>query len=144
MTIWFDMDGTLADLYGIENWLEYIINSDPFPFYQAKPLLSLSLLARKLNQLQKKGNEIGIITWLPKNSTEEYKKEVTKAKLFWLKKYLPSINFNEIIIVDYGTPKKNYCKSKEDWLFDDEINNRNNWDGYAFEVNNILTALKAI
>ena len=97
-----------------------------------------------IKNIRSKGNEIGIITWLPKNSTEEYKKEVTKAKLFWLKKYLPSINFNEIIIVDYGTPKKNYCKSKEDWLFDDEINNRNNWDGYAFEVNNILTALKAI
>ena len=26
--IWLDMDGTIADLYGVENWLEYIKAED--------------------------------------------------------------------------------------------------------------------
>ena len=25
ITINFDMDGTIADLYGVENWLDYLI-----------------------------------------------------------------------------------------------------------------------
>lgn len=52
-TIFFDMDGTIADLYSVENWLEYLINADALPYEIAKPLLRLSTLARLLNQLQK-------------------------------------------------------------------------------------------
>ena len=37
--IWFDMDGTIADLYGVENWLEMLIAEDPTPYAVAKPLL---------------------------------------------------------------------------------------------------------
>ena len=33
--IWFDMDGTLADLYGVENWLEKLRASDPSPYAEA-------------------------------------------------------------------------------------------------------------
>lgn len=29
-TINFDMDGTIADLYGVENWLEYLQAGDSF------------------------------------------------------------------------------------------------------------------
>lgn len=31
MTIWFDMDGTIADLYGVDGWLEMLIAEDPTP-----------------------------------------------------------------------------------------------------------------
>ena len=30
MRICFDMDGTIANLYGVENWLEYLIAEDVF------------------------------------------------------------------------------------------------------------------
>ena len=36
-TIFFDMDGTIADLYGVENWLDYLIASDVLPYEIAKP-----------------------------------------------------------------------------------------------------------
>lgn len=29
MKIWFDMDGTIADFYGVENWLDYLLDEDP-------------------------------------------------------------------------------------------------------------------
>ena len=61
MTIWFDMDGTIADLYGVKNWLPMLIDEDPTPYEIARPLVNLSRLARYLNRLQKKGFEIGII-----------------------------------------------------------------------------------
>ena len=52
MTIWFDMDGTIADLYAVENWLPMLRASDPTPYAMAKPMLRLSALAYMLNGLQ--------------------------------------------------------------------------------------------
>ena len=62
MTIWFDMDGTIADLYGVENWLPMLRASDPTPYLTAKPLPHMATLARVLNRLQRKGYEIGVIS----------------------------------------------------------------------------------
>lgn len=142
MKIWFDMDGTIADLYGVDGWLDYLINSDVYPYANAKPMLHLSTLARMLNQLQRKGYEIGIISWLSKSGTDEYNKAVTDAKMKWLKKHLTSVHFDTIHIVKYGTPKQIFSTSEKDILFDDEEKNRQNWNGKAFDASNILGILK--
>ena len=71
-TIYFDMDGTIADLYGVANWLEYLIEENTLPYEVAKPLLRLSALAKILNRLQKEGFRIGIISWLCKCGTDEF------------------------------------------------------------------------
>lgn len=143
-TIFFDMDGTIADLYGVENWLDYLINSDPSPYKNAKPLLNLNSLARILNRLQRTGYHIGIISWLSKNSTEPYDEAVTQAKKAWLNKHLASVRFDEIHIVSYGTPKEIFAHNKQDILFDDEEKNRLNWTGKAYNVKSILEILKGI
>ena len=144
MTIWFDMDGTIADLYGVENWLDYLIASDPTPYAIAKPLLRLSALARVLNGLQRKGYKIGVISWLAKNSTTAFDEEVTKAKKEWLAKHLKSVRFDFVEIVPYGTDKNIVRKTSTDILFDDEEGNRENWEGIAYNVDNILEVLKAL
>ena len=143
-TIFFDMDGTIADLYGVENWLDYLIASDTLPYEIAKPLIRLNALARILNRLQKQGYKVGVISWLAKNSNTNYDEKVTKAKKEWLKKHLASVNFDEIHIVKYGTPKQTFAKTKNDILFDDEEKNRNDWTGKAFDVNEIIEILKGI
>jgi hypothetical protein len=143
-TIFFDMDGTIADLYGVENWLDYLIASDALPYEIARPLIRLNALARILNRLQKQGYKIGIISWLAKNSDTAYDEKVTKAKKEWLKKHLASVNFDEIHIVNYGTPKQTFAKTDNDILFDDEEKNRKNWTGKAFDVNEIIKILKGI
>ena len=143
-TIFFDMDGTIADLYGVDNWLDYLIASDTLPYTIAKPLLRLNSLARVLNRLQKEGYRIGVISWLSKSGTEEYNNAVTEVKKNWLKKHLASVHFDEINIVKYGTPKQMFAKTENDILFDDEEKNRNNWTGKAFDVNAILETLKGM
>ena len=143
-TIFFDMDGTIADLYGVENWLDYLIALDALPYEIAKPLIRLNALARILNRLQKQGYKVGVISWLAKNSNTAYDEKVTKAKKEWLKKHLASVNFDEIHIVKYGTPKQTFAKTKNDILFDDEEKNRNDWTGKAFDVNEIIEILKGI
>lgn len=144
MTIWFDMDGTIANLYGVQNWLDYLMASDPTPYAIAKPLLRLNALARVLNNLQRKGYKVGVISWLAKNSTADYDEAVTKAKIDWLTKHLASVAFDEINIVRYGTPKHLFATCEADILFDDEEKNRNEWTGKAFDVNNILEVLKGL
>lgn len=144
ITINFDMDGTIADLYGVENWLDYLINENTFPYEMAKPLIKLNHLARRLNTLQNNGYEIAIISWLSKSSTDEYNNRVEKVKKEWLEKHLPSVHWDRIIIVPYGTPKENFCFNPLDILFDDEERNRNNWKGRAYDANDILSILKEI
>lgn len=143
-TIYFDMDGTIADLYGVNGWLDYLIAKDSTPYEIAKPLIRLSLLARLLNELQRKGYKIGIISWLAKNSNEEFDKAVTEAKMKWLRTHLASVHFDEINIVAYGTPKEMFSKSTMDILFDDETPNRENWTGEAFDEKMIIEILKAL
>ena len=144
ITINFDMDGTIADLYGVENWLEYLLNGDTTPYEVALPLVRLATLARRLNTLQRNGYNLAIISWLSKSGTEEYNKAVAEVKIEWLRKHLPSVEWDRITIVPYGTPKENFCDNPLDILFDDEEKNRINWTGRAYDVNNILEILREI
>lgn len=144
MTIFFDMDGTIANLYGVENWLDYLIAKDETPYREAKPLIRMATLARLLNSIQKNGHKIGIVSWLAKNSTDEYDIKVTNAKLEWLNTHLKSVQFDEIHIVKYGTPKSTFSNNINDILFDDEEPNRKEWKGKAYDVNNIIEILKGI
>ena len=144
VTINFDMDGTIADLYGVPNWLEMLIAHDETPYAIAEPLLRLNLLARRLNTLQRNGYNIAIISWLSKSGNADYNEKVTNAKLEWLAKHLPSVHWDNINIVEYGTPKENFCETPFDILFDDEEKNRENWNGIAFDVNDIMGILKTL
>ena len=111
-TINFDMDGTIANLYGVDNWLEDLTNYNPRPYAVAKPLVNMSALARILNRLKKSGYVINIISWLSKTSTPEYDEKVTFAKKQWLAKHLKSVTFDNIFIVPYGTPKQTFLMTK--------------------------------
>lgn len=141
MTINFDLDGTLADLYGVEGWLDYLRAYDETPYVIAKPLINLSLLARYLNKLHTIGYEINVISWLSKTSNNDYDEKVTKAKEEWLKRHLPSVKWDNIIIVAYGTPKHNLSSGI---LFDDEKPNRDAWGKGAYDVTNIIEILKGL
>lgn len=138
-TINFDLDGTIANLYGVEGWLNDLINSNPRPYIEAKPLVNMQVLARLLNKLRKRGYTINVISWLSKNSNAEYDKMVTNAKIKWLKTHLASVEFDNIYIVAYGTPKQTLA---DGILFDDEIGNRTAWNGIAYDVDNIIEILK--
>lgn len=137
----FDMDGTIADLYGVDDWLSYLINHDAYPYINAKPLINMNSLAKLLNKLKAKGYTINIISWLSKNSNQLYDERVRTAKCKWLRKHLKSVNFDNIYIVPYGTPKHELASGI---LFDDEKTNRDKWGKGAYDVDNILEVLKGL
>ena len=137
----FDMDGTIANLYGVEGWLNDLINEDTRPYEIAKPLLNLSVLARELNRLKRIGKTLNIISWTSKSGSVEYNERVKIAKLKWLAKHLPSVKWDNIYIVPYGTPKHEISSGI---LFDDEKPNREKWGEGAYDVENILGVLRAV
>lgn len=139
--IFFDMDGTIANLYGVENWLSELRAESTKPYAEAKPLLNMSTLARTLNKLTAKGYEIGIISWTSKGGSEQYNKAVAETKIKWLNKHLASVHFTNISIVPYGTPKETIGNGI---LFDDEEPNRTNWNGIAYSEKEIMRVLKTL
>ena len=146
-TIYFDMDGTIANLYGVDNWLPKLRNEDATPYIDAAPLVDMENLQLLLAILQNRGYKIGIITWLAKDSSKAYKKAVKIAKMEWLRAMLPKIHFNETHFVQYGTRKDYVAKDKNGIIFDDDEKVRKTWRGQAINPNTediieILTKIK--
>ena len=144
MTIYFDMDGTIADLYGVDGWLKDLEAQNTRPYAEAKVMHNMSALARALNKAQRQGVQLGVISWLSKSGSPKYNRKVEKIKLKWLKKHLKSVNFDEVHIVAYGTPKSAVALDCG-ILFDDEERNRNEWNkGNAYPPEKIFEILKEI
>lgn len=135
-TIYFDMDGTIANLYGVENWLDDLLTENTFPYENAEPMFNAERLNKILENLQASGWKIGVISWLSRNSSKKYAKEVTKAKKEWLKKYF-TIVFDETHFVKYGTRKDYIAKDKKGILFDDDIKVREKWRGRAINPSDV-------
>ena len=128
-TVYFDMDGTIFDLYSVPNWLNHLQNHNPLPYLNAEPLVDLYQLAECIRQKQKQGYQFGIISWLSKNSTPAYDKQVREIK----RKVINALGvnlFDEIHIVKYGTPKHQVAKVKG-ILIDDDEKIRSKWDKYG-------------
>jgi len=142
--IYFDMDGTIADLYDIPDWLPKLRAYDPSPYAEAAPLLNLSVLARRLNKLQRNGYRLGVISWGSMVATAEYDEAVAAAKIEWLQAHLPSVKWDEIHITAYGIPKQSLADFPDGILFDDNEQIRNDWTGTAYNEQNILETLKGL
>ena len=90
-----DCDGTFINLYGVNGWLDDLINEDV---------------------------------------------RVKQTKLEWFETHIPSVKFDNVYIVDYGTPKTSLAKGI---LFDDEEHNRNEWNGIAFDEKDLIKKMRA-
>lgn len=126
----FDMDGTIADLYGVNGWLEMLRAYNPAPYVEAKPMWDMAELANTLMALQEVGIEIRIITWLAKDSNAEYNEAVRVAKREWLAECgFPYDNFHGVA---YGATKadsvrKYLAEDETAILIDDNDKVRRGW-----------------
>ena len=123
----FDMDGTIADLYGVSGWLDDLRAENPRPYIEAEPMWDMQKLADALTALH---IEVRVVTWLSKDSSEAYKDEVRKAKLEWLK--AQGFPFDKFHGVRYGATKadsvrKYLAEDETAILFDDNAKIRSGW-----------------
>lgn len=139
----FDMDGTIADLYNVENWLDEIRAENPAPYADAEPLYDMTVLNAVLDVFRMIGWKIVVTSWLAKGSTAEYDEKVKRAKTEWLNK--GGFPYDEIHIVPYGTPKTACTKNYGGYqvLVDDNADVRAEWNlGDTVDANkNVLDAL---
>ena len=138
--IYWDMDGTIADLYGYENWLDFLHAEDTTPYEKAAPLVDMHELNQLCEQFVKLGVTIGVISWSAMNGSKEYNKETRKAKKSWIEKNLPCVS--EFHVVQYGTPKHHVRKIKNSILVDDNAQVRKAWKGSTIDASNSKEMLK--
>lgn len=144
--IYFDMDGTIADLYSVNNWCFRITHNDATPYQQAKPLINLKKLSNIIKSFQALGIVVGVISWSAKGATAEFTREVKKAKKKWCNDF--GLCFDEFHVVKYNTPKWKIAKIKNAILIDDDSSNCFEWTkklGYPTinpTTENILEKLK--
>lgn len=126
--IFFDMDGTIADLYNEENWLPRLQSESKGLFRNLKPMHDKDKLTKVLNDLIELGFEIEVITWTPKNVSQDYVKIVEEEKREWIEENFPIIK--NIHCLAYGIPKQkaNYKKSKLEILVDDNLEVVEKWN----------------
>ena len=138
----FDMDGTIADLYNVDNWLEMLGASNPTPYIIAKPIYDTYSLNNLLDLLKAQGWKIAVVAWVAKECDDVFKQAIRTAKIDWLNRY--DFPYDEIHIVKYGTTKMNCVRKFEGRkvLVDDNEKVRQGWNGETIDATkNILTQL---
>ena len=128
--ICFDMDGTIADLYGVDGWLEMLRAENPLPYEMAEPMWDMERLVNIIRGLQDFGIEQRVVSWLSMGSSEEYKREVRQTKREWLDEFdFPYDHFHG---VQYGATKadsvrKYLAEDETAILIDDSFKVREGW-----------------
>ena len=145
--IWLDMDGTIADLYSVNGWLDDLNAFNTRPYRNAGMIYDLLKIMPVLVELKMSGYKIGIISWCSKAHNADYDKAVIEAKMEWLKKYLFDAVLDKVLITAYGMRKADTCrKYGKGILVDDEERNRKEWDlGTTIDANkNIIAELREL
>lgn len=105
-TVWFDMDGTLYDLYNIPGWLELLQMEEPGIFRHGQPMYNPFFIRQAILALIAHGWQVGVITWAPKGVAEEepFFIETKRAKQEWLRRHYPELLEN-FYCLPYGESK---------------------------------------
>jgi FMN phosphatase YigB (HAD superfamily) len=109
-TVYFDLDGTLYDLYGQHGWLDMLHAEDVAAYINGGVLHNLNDLHLVIDALVAKGYRIGVVSWTAKDGSKAYNAAVRKVKREWVRKYLPQAT--EVHVVKYGTPKHWVAKDR--------------------------------
>ena len=126
-TIVFDMDGTLANFYGVKTWLADLAQENTRPYEVAEPLYNMAELNAIIAKLHEKGYTIVVTTWLAKNGTQEFNDRTRAVKKEWLKTY--GFAYDKIHLVKYGTTKADCTRKISGYqiLVDDNAKIRKGW-----------------
>lgn len=126
-TLVFDMDGTIADLYGVDGWHDMLRSGDATPYRIAHPLYDMEMLNAILEIFRSYGWRIVVTTWLAMGASPEYDALVREAKRAWLEEM--GFIYDEIHLVKYGTTKANCTRHHGGFqvLIDDNEKIRDGW-----------------
>ena len=144
--IYFDMDGTVYDLYNVDNWLEKLRSEDVSVYSTGNRLFSDDFY-KVVSALMRYGVRFGVITWGSMTATPEFEEQTRQTKLQWVKEHLPFVE--SFHYQQYGTPKQQAIKNrtKNDILIDDNSDvlrvwiNGNTRKGYQVTAEKSVTQI---
>lgn len=137
-TIWFDMDGTIYDLYKVPGWLEMLEGhrwKDAFgqPDYARAHIDRINAAIEALKQM---GWKVGVLTWAPKGvgwNTRDLER-VHTVKWDWLMENVPALTSDDVAFacIPYGESKARFIIDMEEvgdvnYLVDDNKEVRRDW-----------------
>ena len=150
--IYFDLDGTVYNLYGVNEWEPKLRAENPNVFREGSFIGDYQEFMNICHKLLKKGVQFGVITWLPMQANPEYEVECELVKREWVRQYMPFVS--EFTAQSYGVPKQNAIikRAKTMYLIDDSTEVCEMWQTekmrVAVNVNNgertTIGALKEI
>lgn len=125
--IYFDMDGTIYDLYSVTDWESRLNSEDVTAYSCGEAMYDMGSLNSLLEQFVALGFVIGVVTWSAMHGSKEFNKATRKVKKDWIAENLPCVT--EFHCVKYGTPKYQTAKIKDSILVDDNAQVRAAWHG---------------
>lgn len=123
--LYLDMDGTIADLYNQENWLEDLRAEKCGIFTNLKPIITEQEL---LSRFPLERYDIRILSMTPRHASKPFCKVVKNEKNEWLDTHFPKLKKR---IYQRYSNNKNLKGCANAILIDDNETIRNNWKGRA-------------
>lgn len=146
--IYFDLDGTVYDLYNVDNWLEKLRTEQDNVFLEGKFIGNYEKFLNCIQALTVLGYTFGVITWLPMQASPEYEEVCRQEKIKWINEKMPFVS--EINIYSYGIPKQDCIQKKASSmiLIDDNLEVCKMWETpkqrKAINLTNGFTAVDAL
>lgn len=94
--VYFDMDGTIADLYGVADCFKRLDTLDASVYSEAKPI---DKYINMLKEFKRMGYKVIILTCLGMISEPTFDKETIHNKGIWLDKYVGKEYIDERIYI---------------------------------------------
>lgn len=123
--VYFDMDGTLVDLYGVTNVFKRLDDLDASVYSEAKPI---NKYIDMLKEFKSMGYKVIILSCLGMVSSKEFDKETIINKGKWLDTYVGKEYIDERIYIPNTKNKFKYTSMYgKGILVDDDVRVLNNW-----------------
>lgn len=137
--IFFDLDGTIAELYKVEGWLPKLRNNDWSVYSECAPRHNYQRINAAIEALIANGWQVGVITWASKGiGWNKELQEIAGIKFNWLCKFFPALAGGNFACIPYGYSKADYLEEMGDaykvaYLVDDNKEVRQEWRSHSCE-----------
>jgi histidinol phosphatase-like enzyme len=136
--VYFDMDGTLADLYGVTNVFKRLDALDANVYSEAKPI---DTYINMLKEFKNMGYKVIILSCLGMISDKQFDKDTVRNKGLWLDKYVGKQYIDERIYIPNTKHKEQYI-NEYGILVDDDDKVLMNWNYDRIKAINNNKAIK--
>lgn len=123
--VYFDMDGTIADLYGVSDCFKRLDNMDAAVYSEAKPI---DKYINMLKEFHTMGYKVVILSALGMVSSKQFDEDTIRNKGIWLDTYVGKEYIDERIYIPNTKHKELYQLFGKGILVDDDDRVLMNWN----------------